>query len=157
MKTNFVAAAGVLLLTLSVPQVVSKTKADKSGLKSVEYKAGQLWILNQGITVTVLAVEDVHGVGKVVHVGVDKIPWGTCGDIHLTRTLDHLAVTERVMQKSALVFSKDNAALPESSLEAYRKWMGQKKHEIVKVALPRAILDQSSTLPPICNFLPSQA
>jgi hypothetical protein len=34
------------------------------------------------ITVTVLEIEEVHRVGKVVHLRIDKIPHQSCGDIH---------------------------------------------------------------------------
>jgi hypothetical protein len=150
MKINFVPLVGVLLLAASVPRVTPQNKT------AVDYKAGQVWTMNQGITVTVLAVEDVHRVGKVVHVRVDNIPWQSCGGIHLTRAIEHLAVTEKMMIKSALILSKDNFDLPESSLEAYRKWKGQKKHEVTKVPLQKAILDEGYVPPGICNFVPSQ-
>ena len=121
------------------------------------YKPGQVWAMDQGITVTILAIEDVHKVGKVVHVRVDKIPWQSCGDVHLTKAIEHLAVTEKMMLKSGLAMSKETVDLPESSVDAYRKWQGQKKHEIAKVPLQRAILEGGYVpAPMICNFLPSQ-
>src|ERR1039458_7874508 len=110
----------------------------------VDYKRGQVWTMSQGISVMILAIEDVHRVGKVVHVRVDKIPFQSCGDIHLTRAIEHLAVTEKMMLKSRLVLSKDNVELPESSIEAYRKWEEKKKHEITKVPLQKAILGEGS-------------
>ena len=156
MKINSVLLVGALLLAISLPRIAAQSKADSSNPKSVDYKPGQVWMLNQEISVTILAVEDVHRVGKVVHVRVDKIPWQSCGDVHLTRTIEHLAVTEKMMLKSALVLKNGNADLPESSVEAYRKWQTQKKHEIAKVPLQMAILDESSVPPMICNFVPSQ-
>src|ERR1700733_4154287 len=95
--------------------------------------------MNRGITGTVLAIEDGHRVGMVVHVRVDKIPFQSCGNVHLTRAIEHLAVTEKMMLKSGLVLSQDNIELPESSIDAYRKWEKQKKHEIAKVPLQKAI------------------
>jgi hypothetical protein len=63
-----------------------------------------------------------------------------------------------MMLKSGLVLSKDNVELPESSIEAYRKWEEQKKHEITKMSLQRAILGESYIQEPmICNVVPSQA
>lgn len=152
MKVNVASLVAVVLLATSFPAVSSQTKTDES--KSVEYKTGQVWTANQNITVTILAVEDVHKVGTVIHVRVDKIPWQTCGDVHLTRAIEHLAVTEKMMRKSALVLTKDNSHLPESSVEAYRKWQTQKNHEIYKVPLQKAIL--GAVPPMICNFVPSQ-
>ena len=156
MKINIIPLVGVLLLAASVPRVTAQTKTESPNLKSVDYKPGQVWTMNQGITVTVLAVEDVHRVGRVVHVRIDKIPWPSCGSFHLTRAIEHLAVTEKMMLKSALTFSKDNVDLPASSLEEYRKWEGQKKHEIAKIPLEKAILEEGSEAPMICNVLPSQ-
>lgn len=156
MKINIVWIA-VLLLAASLPRVTAQIQTDSSNPKAVDYKPGQVWKMNQGITITILAIEDVHRVGKVVHVRVDKVPLQSCGDIHLTRAIEHLAVTEKMMLKSGLVLSKDNADLPESSIEAYRKWEGQKKHEIAKVPLQKAILGEGYVPGPmICNYVPSQ-
>src|SRR5689334_11627106 len=116
MKVNIVPLVGALLLAASVPKITGQTTTQNSNLKSLDYKPGQVWTMNQGITVTVLAVEDVHRVGKVVHVRIDKIPWPSCGGFRLTRAIDHLAVTEKMMLKSALTFSKDKVDLPDSSL-----------------------------------------
>jgi len=125
---NNVAILGVLLLA-TVPTAMAQSRTDNSDLNSVEYRAGQLWTTGQDMTVTVLAIEDVHRVGKVVHVRIDEIPYQTCGDIHLTRAIEHVALTEKMMRKSELVLSKDNIDLPESSIDAYRKWEEQKKHQ----------------------------
>lgn len=75
----------------------------------------------------------------------------------MTRAIEHLAVTEKMMLKSRLVLSKDGVDLPESSIEAYRKWEGQKKHEIAKVSLQQALLSERDVPGPmICNYVPSQ-
>lgn len=155
MRINL-ALLGTALLLGSLPIVTAQTDTDGSNPNPVVYKPGQVWTMNQGITVTILAVEDVHRVGKVIHVRVDKIPWQSCGDVHLTRAIEHLAVTEKMMLKSALVPTDNHADLPESSVEAYRNWQTQKKHEIAKVPLQKAILNESIVPPMICNFVPSQ-
>src|SRR2546425_2673694 len=145
-----------VLLLASFPRAIAQSQSDNSSLKTVEYTPGQVWIADQDITVTILAIEDLHKVGKVVHVRIDKIPFQSCGDIHLTRAIDHLALTEKMMRKSGLVLSKDNVVLPESSIDAYRKWEEQKKHEVVKVPIQKAILTEGNVLGPmICNFAPS--
>ena len=155
MKVNLVSRVAVFLLAVSLPTVSAQTTTE--GLKSVEYKMGQVWTTNQNITITILAVEDVHRVGRVIHVRIDKIPDQSCGDIHLTREIEHIALTEKMMRKSELVFSKDNTDLPESSIEAYRKWEEQKKHRILKVPIQKAILTEGDAMGPmICNFVPSQ-
>jgi len=153
---NKMAVLGLLLLA-SVLAGMAQSRTDNSNPNSVEYRAGQLWTTGQGITVTVLAIEDVHRVGKVVHVRIDKIPYQNCGNIHLTRAIEHIALTEKMMRKSELVLSMDNIDLPESSIDAYRKWEEQKKHQIFKVPIQKAILNEGGAVGPmICNFVPSQ-
>ena len=153
---NNMVVLGVLLLA-SVPTAMAQSRTDNSNLNSAEYRAGQLWTTGQGITVTVLAIEDVHRVGKVVHVRIDKIPYQSCGDIHLTRAIEHIALTEKMMRKSELVWSKDNIHLPESSIDAFGKWEEQKKRQIFKVPIQKAILTEGDVMGPmICNFVPSQ-
>ena len=108
--------------------------------------------MNGGITATILAIEDVRKLGRVIHIRVDEIPWQSCGDIHLTRTIEHVAVTERMLLKSNLVLVKENVDLPQSSIEAYRRWQGEKKHEIAKVPLPVVIQTQGFVSGPgICD------
>lgn len=54
MKMNLVLLAAVLLLTASVPRVAAQAKMDAANPKAVAYKPGQVWTMNEGITVTVL-------------------------------------------------------------------------------------------------------
>jgi len=154
MKINVARLVGVLLLSASLPGVTAQTRTNGSHLQSVDYKPGQVWTMSQGITLTILAVEDVPKAGKVVHVRVDKIP--ICGDIHLTTAIEHLAVTQKMMLKSGLVLLRDNIELPESSIEEYRNWQTQKKHLIIKVPLQTIFGQGSVPAPMICNFVPSQ-
>jgi hypothetical protein len=157
MKPNAVALLGLLLLSTSLPRVTAQSQDEKANSKAPIYKAGQVWTMGRDITVTILATEDVHKIGKVVHVRVDKIPLQSCGEVHLTRAIEHLAVTEKMMLKSGLVLSKDNADLPESSVEAYRKWEEQKKHQVAEVPLQEAIFSHGEVLGPmICNVVPSE-
>jgi len=156
MKTIMVkmAAFSLVLVVASLPKAMAQSQRDNPKPKAAEYRPGQLWVMDRGITVTILAIEDVHRLGKVVHVRVDRIPSGNCGDIHLTRTIEHLAVTEKMLLTSDLVPSKDNVDLPESSIEAYRKWEGQKKRDVAKVPLQKAISGEGQWS--ICNLVPSQ-
>ena len=154
MKSKVILPLEILLILASLPGVMAQSQSDGSNPK-VDYKPGQVWTMSQGITVMILAIEDVHRGGKVIHVRVDKIPWQSCGNVHLTRAIEHLAVTEKMMHKSSLVLSMDNVDLPESSVEAYRKWEGEKKREIVKVPLQKAIVGGHGPGPMICNFVPS--
>jgi hypothetical protein len=153
---NQMTVLGCVLLLASLPRATAQSQPDDSNSKTVEYKSGQVWTIGQGITVTILAVEDVHRVGKVVHVRIDKTPVQSCGDIHLTRSIEHLAL-EKMMRKSGLDLLKDNVDLPESSIGAYRNWEEQKKHEIAKVPIQKAILPVGTLPGPmICNFVPSR-
>ena len=155
MKGNSVAVLGALLLTFS-SGLAAQDQSDSTSAKRIDYKLGQVWTMSQGITVTIVAVDDVRKVGRVVHVRVDNIPWQECGKIHLTRTIEHVAVTEKMLMKSTLVLSKENVDVPQSSIEAYRTWQGEKKHEIAKVALPTLIRAQGQApAPMICNVLPN--
>jgi|SRR5215469_1369512 len=155
MKATFVSVLALLLATS--PQLKAQSQPDGTIPKTIAYRLGQEWTMDQGVTVTILAIENVKKVGRVVHVRIDNIPWQSCGNFHLTRTVEHLALTEKMMLKSGLVFSKENVTLPQSSIEAYRKWQGQKKHEIAKAPLPAVIQAQGYFQSPmICNILPSQ-
>lgn len=146
-----------VLLLASLPRATAQTQQDNPNGKTADYRPGQVWITNQGVTVTILALEDVRRVGRVVHVRVDKIPVQSCGDLHLTRVIEHLAVVEKVLRESELTLSVDNIGLPESSIDAYRKWEDRKKHEIIKVPIQKAIFAESNLPGPmICNFVPSQ-
>lgn len=123
----------------------------------MEYKAGQVWKMPFGPTVTILKVEELPKLGKVVHLRVDKVPDGSCGSVQLTKSIEHLALTEKMVRKSALALVNENTDLPDSYLDAYREWEKQKKHEVLKVPIQEAILSVSTLPGPmICNLLPSR-
>jgi hypothetical protein len=107
MKAKMVLMVGMISLVAGVPRIIAQSQSDNPASASASYQPGQVWTVSQGITVTILAIEDAHGVGKVVHVTVDKIPWQNCGDVQLTRAIEHLAITEKMMQKSGLALLKD--------------------------------------------------
>ena len=153
-------AVWLLLLTIvpaagaqekSTPQTSSPQHAD-------EYKPGQMWSTDLGATITVLAVEELHKLGKVVHVRVDRIPLSSCGEVHLTTAIPHIALNEKTMRKSAQNLLKDNVDLPDSYFDEYRKWEANKKHEVLKAPLRQEIYKASLSGAGvmICNFLPSK-
>ncbi|MFZ0279464.1 MAG: hypothetical protein WA254_13900 [Candidatus Sulfotelmatobacter sp.] len=151
----------VLGLSLSiVPGAGAQRDATSSGgsnPKTIEYKSGQVWKTGFGPIVTILKIEELPKVGRVVHVRVDNVPVQNCGGFQLTRTIEHMALAEKVMTKGVTKLIKDNVDLPDSYFEAYRKWEKQKKREVVKVPIQEAVLRSSAPLGPIiCNFLPSQ-
>jgi hypothetical protein len=156
MRTNLAFLIGALLLAGS-SGVTAQSQPDGTNPTTKDYKLGQVWTMNGGITATILAIEDFRKVGRVIHIRVDKIPWQSCGGIHLTRTIEHIAVTEKMLLKSNLVLSKENVDVPQSSIDAYRKWQGEKKHEIAKAPLSAVIQAQGYVPGPgICNVLPNQ-
>ena len=154
---SLILAVTVLLLFVSVRPVASQIQAGISTPPA--YQPGQVWTFDHDISVTILAVEDVRKFSRVVHVRIDNVPVQSCGDVHLTDLIEHVAVTEKMLLKSGLVFSKDDAALPQSSIDAYAEWKARKKHEIAQTSL-RQILPARypfwSSGPLICNFIPIQ-
>jgi hypothetical protein len=128
-----------------------------SNSKTIEYKPGQVWETGFGPIVTILKIEELPKVGRVVHVRIDNVPVRNCGGFHLARTIEHMALAEKVMTKGVTNLIKDNVDLPDSYFEAYRKWEKRKKREVVKVSMQEAVFRSSDPLGPIiCNFLPSQ-
>ena len=101
---------------------------------------------------------DLPKIGEVIRVRIDNVPDGTCGPVQLTKSIEHLALTVKMVRKSAIDLVEENADLPDSYFDAYRKWGQQKKHDVLKVTIQEAILStEGLTAPMICNFLPSQA
>jgi hypothetical protein len=148
-------------LSLSiVPAAGAQREASPPGdsdSKTIEYKPGQVWETGFGPMVTILKVEELPKVGRVVHVRIDDVPVQNCGGFHLMRTIEHMALAEKVMRKGATNLIKDKVDLPDSYFEAYRKWEEQKKREVIKVPIQEAVFRSGEPLGPIiCNFVPSQ-
>jgi len=146
----------VVLVAASVA-LTAQTQSNGVVQKTSAYKLGQVWTMQQGITVTILAMENLPKIGRIVHVRVGDIPWGSCGDIHLTRVIEHIAVTEKMMLVSGLALSKENVALPESSIEVLRQWQAlkPKKRPMWQAPLPQIIRAQGYVLSPIsCDSFP---
>ena len=49
----------LVLLLASIPIAVAQNQPDNFTVKAVEFTPGQVWMTDQGITVTILAIEDV--------------------------------------------------------------------------------------------------
>ena len=82
---------------------------------------------------------------------------GVADHVRLTKSIEHLALTEKMLRKSALDLVNENTALPDSYLDGYREWEKQKKHEVLKVPIQEAILSVSTLPGPmICNLLPTR-
>ena len=155
MNANLAVLTAVLVAA-SV-EVAAQSQPNAGVQKTTAYKLGQVWTMEQGITVTILAMEDLPKIGRVVHVRVGDIPWQSCGDIHLTRAIEHVAVTEKMMLVSGLALSKENVALPESSIEVLRQWQGlkAKKRRTWDAPLPALIRAQGYVPGPIsCDTFP---
>jgi hypothetical protein len=145
-------------VTLAFACTVARAQGPAAQPPRVEYKAGQSWryASGDGPTITVLKVEDLPRIGRVIHVRVDNISVPACAGIHLTKTIEHIALTEKMMRRSVSDLLRENADLPDSYFEAYREWQKQKKPEIVKNATIEDVVRRNVDLPLICNFLPSQ-
>lgn len=150
---------GVLILlccaSISVTAQNSHSNAGKAAM--VEYAPGQVWQTSSGATVTILLIEDVRK-RKIVHVRIDNVPGESCGSIHLTTQLNHVAFPEKLMRKSDLVLLKEDTEVPDSYLESYRQWARTKHREIADLTVEVEIERLSHTQGLIiCNFLPTQA
>jgi hypothetical protein len=156
-----VVAFGLLLSIVSIlPTSAAQQSSGRPGhsdSKMMEYGPGQVWGTGFGPTVTILKIEELPKVGRVVHVRIDNIPVPNCGGFHLTRTIEHMALTEKMMRQGATDLIKGKVDLPETYFDAYKEWEKQKKREVVKVPMQEAVLQSRDPLGPIiCNFLPSQ-
>lgn len=157
-KSLIVFVFGLLLSTTPVASAQQDgAQSNGPNSKTVEYKSGQVWKTDLGATVTILTVEDVRKVGKIVHVRIDNVPVQSCGGSHLTTTIEHMALSEKMMRKSAIDLVKNNIALPDSYFDAYREWEKKKNHKVINVPMQEAILSvETLPGPMICNILPSQ-
>jgi hypothetical protein len=137
-----------LLFLLIIPTAESRT---------VEYKPGQVWKTSfSPALVTILKVEDLPKVGKVVHVRIDNLPNVGCESLEFTGSIQHLAFTEKMLRGGLVALIKDNADLPNSYFDEYRIWEKQEKHQFTKVPIEQIILGASLPGPIICNFLPRE-
>jgi hypothetical protein len=156
-----VAKAAFLALLFSfipaaIPQQASGQSKD-AGPKAVEYKAGQVWETDLRTLATILKVEDIPKIGRVIHIRVERVPVQSCGGFHLTTTIEHIALTEKMMRKSATDLVKENVDVPDSYFESYKQWERQKKHQVLKEPLSDIIASIGSQPGPmICNFLPAE-
>jgi hypothetical protein len=125
----------------------------------IAYKAGQVWKFNDlrfnDPTITILKVESHPKVGNIIHVRIDKLPAGDCGNIHLTSSIEHLAVTESSLRSSAYQLLEENVELPDAYFDAYRRWDKKKKPKILKSPLRDEVISSVGAM--ICNLLPVQA
>lgn len=142
----------------TVLAVLAVAAAQVNAQGPVEYKAGQVWQLAGGeVVVTVLKVDDLHRVGRVVHVRIDKVPVPACQGLHLTSAIDHVALTEKMMRKSSLRLLNEKAELPDAYFDAYREWQKQKKPYVRKDQTVWDVIRTTPPMAPICNFLPAEA
>jgi hypothetical protein len=147
----------VFWTVVMIAAAVSTASAQAPGGKDKpDYKAGQVWLLVGGGTITVLKVDEVHRIGRVIHIRVDNVPVPACQGIHLTRTIDHIALTEKMMRKSSSALIEETTELPDENFDAYRAWQKQKNPIILKDQTVADEIRRSLGMPLICNFLPAQ-
>ena len=147
-----------VLVTVALAAALATAQAPAAQPALSQYKAGQSWryATGNGPTITVLKVEDLPKIGRVIHVRVDDILVPGCAGIHLTNSIDHIALTEKMMRKSVSDLLREKANLPDSYFEGYREWQKQKKPQIVKDMTIADVVRRNSDLPLICNFLPAK-
>jgi hypothetical protein len=63
-----------ILLTASLSLMAQNQPGKINPANVSDFELGQVWTMQEGMTVTILAIEDVHKAGKIVHVRVDGIP-----------------------------------------------------------------------------------
>jgi len=146
----------VLFLLVAAAVVVGQNATQQ---QPIAYKAGQVWKFDnhagfEDSTITILKVESRPKVGTVIHVRIEKIPAGDCGSVHLTRSIEHLALRESTLRESRHELLKENVELPDAYFEAYRQWEKEKKPEIVKSPLREVVAPTPGGM--ICNLLPVQ-
>src|SRR5437763_10885038 len=112
MKLNCVLAVALLLSG-------GTTVAAQTGAKNLppEYKPGQVWDYRTAAgaeesRIVVLDVDARSKKGKLVHIRIENLPVPSCGGIHLTTAIEHLAVPEKLLQKSTTDLLKDGGELP---------------------------------------------
>ena len=109
------------------------------------------------LTSLILLLEIGRNGGKVLHVRIDKVSVQNCGAFHLDDDHEHMALSEKMMRKSAINLAKNNVDLSDAYFAAYRKWEKQKRHGSTKVPLQEGTLSVSNLpVPMICDFRPSQ-
>lgn len=144
--------AALMAVTLLALVAVAQNNASP-----VEYKAGQVWQLAGGDElITVLKVEDLHKIGRVVHVRVDRVPVPACQGLRLTTSIDHIALSEKMMRKSALRLVQENAPLPDAYFDVYREWEKLKKPYVRKDQTVWDVIRTTPQIGPICGFLPAE-
>jgi hypothetical protein len=145
-----------LILGFAASLAAAQVPAGQPAL--AQYNAGQSWryASSDGSTITVLKVEDLPKVGRVIHVRVDNIAVPGCAGVRLTHSIDHIALTEKMMRKSVNDLLRENTDLPESYFDGYREWQKQKKPQIVKDMTIADVVKRNGDLPLICNFLPAK-
>ena len=127
--------------------------ADKA---KVEYQPGQVWEYKtapgaEQSTVLILKVDPAGKAGSLIHVRIENLPLPSCGRLHLTTVIEHLAVTEKMLRKSTTDLLSENVALPDSYLDAYREWTTKHRPSIVKRPLAEVVVPPSVG-PVICNW-----
>jgi len=154
-KLTFCALAALAFLVLAPSLGLAQSSAASA---PIEYKAGQVWRVADGDElITILKVEDLPKLGHVIHLRVSNIPVPLCPGMHLTRNIDHIAMNEKMMRKSAGKLVLENTEVADSYFDGYRLWLAEKKPKVEKNETVMDVIRKTSTgLPVICNFVPAE-
>jgi hypothetical protein len=117
------ALLGMSLLASGWSQLKSKEQANSS--LQPTFQPGQIWKYKtapgeEGATLLILRIEIKEKKGNVVHVRVDNVPV-PCGNLNITTTYEHVAVSERALRQSTIELITNVGELPQSYLKGWHE------------------------------------
>jgi len=138
-----------LLLCFLCPRMRGETKQAGAfpGPGAHRYKAGQIWRSKaangyKGVTVLILEAELK---GDLVHIRLNDVPV-PCGKIHVTTSIEHLAVSEKSLRQITTTLAFDNVTIPDSYFKDLRSWKENHgktyDHPLAKVSVDRSVGDE---------------
>ena len=125
------AAVSLVILLVASLAIAQDKPVARPKVAPTPYERGQIWRYadrsgTPDATITILDVEPRRKGGAVVHIRVEGLPSKDCG-VHPNSTVEHLAVTEKTLQKNTLILVKEQVDLPDEDFASYREWQKQKE------------------------------
>jgi hypothetical protein len=82
--------------------------------------------------------------GDLVHIRVNDVPV-PCGKLHVTTSIEHLAMGEKLLRQSTTKLAFDNVTIPNAYFDALRLWKQNHgktyDHPLAKVSVDRSVGD----------------
>jgi hypothetical protein len=119
------ASLATLFLTLPFSRVRGQ-QISTAAAPTPAYQVGQVWKYKtapkgEGSTILILKVESTGKKGNLIHIRVDNIPV-PCGNLHITTSWEHVAITERALRESTTqLIYKNVGDLPDSYLRGWHE------------------------------------